>query len=54
MSNKDILECKWGSTGFYPNMVFIGLVYNSGYQIVLINDWYACVQVLSKQLYGWI
>ena len=27
------------------------LVYNSGNQNVLINDWYACLQVLSKQLY---
>ena len=34
-------------------MVFIGLVYNSGNQNVLINDWYACFQVLSKQLYVW-
>ena len=31
-------------------MVFIPLVYNSGDQNVLINDWYACLQVLSKQL----
>ena len=37
--------------GFYPSMVFIVLVYNSGNQIVLMNDWYACLQVLSKQLY---
>ena len=37
--------------GFYPSMVFIVLVYNSGNQIALINDWYACLQVLSKQLY---
>ena len=34
-------------------MVFIGLVYNSGNQNVLINDWYACLQVLGKQLYVW-
>ena len=34
-------------------MVFIVLVYNSGNQNVLINDWYACLQVLSKQLYVW-
>ena len=33
--------------------VFILLVYNSGDQIVLINDWYACLQVLSKQLTVW-
>ena len=32
---------------------FIGLVYNSGNQNVLINDWYACLQVLGKQLYVW-
>ena len=32
-------------------MVFMVLVYNSGNQNVLINDWYACLQVLSKQLY---
>ena len=31
-------------------MVFIPLVYNSGDQNVLINDWYACLQVPSKQL----
>ena len=29
------------------------LVYNSGNQNVLINDWYACLQVLTKQLYMW-
>ena len=34
-------------------MVFIALVYNSGDQNVLINDWYACLQVLSKQLTVW-
>ena len=42
-----------GLTGFYPSMVFIPLVYNSGDQNVLINDWYACLQVLSKQLTVW-
>ena len=48
-------ECKWDLTGSYPNMVFIALVYNrtSGDQNVLINDWYACLHVLSKQLYVW-
>ena len=46
-------EYKWGLIGFYPSMVFIVLVYNSGNQIVLMNDWYACLQVLSKQLYVW-
>ena len=34
-------------------MVFIPLVYNSGDQNVLINDWYACLQVPSKQLTVW-
>ena len=34
-------------------MVFIVLVYNSGNQNVLINDWYACLQMLSKQLHVW-
>ena len=34
-------------------MVFIPLVYNSGDQNVLINDWCACLQVLSKQLTVW-
>ena len=34
-------------------MVFIPLVYNSADQNVLINDWYACLQVLSKQLTVW-
>ena len=46
-------ECRWGLTGFYPSMVFIALVYNrvnSSDQNVLLNDWYACLQVLSKQL----
>ena len=34
---------------------FIALVYNStsGDQNVLINDWYACLHVVSKQLYVW-
>ena len=32
---------------------FIPLVYNSGDQNVLINDWYTCLQVLSKQLTVW-
>ena len=34
-------------------MVFKPLVYNSADQNVLINDWYACLQVLSKQLTVW-
>ena len=34
-------------------MVFITLVYNTGDQNVLINDWYAYLHVLSKQLYVW-
>ena len=34
-------------------MVFIPLVYNSSDQNVLINDWHACLQVLSKQLTMW-
>ena len=34
-------------------MVLIALVYNSGDQNVLISDWYACFQVLSKQLTVW-
>ena len=34
-------------------MVFIPLVYNSADQNVLINDWYTCLQVLSKQLTVW-
>ena len=29
-------------------MVFIPLIYNSGDQNALINDWCACLQVLSK------
>ena len=29
---------------------FIPLVYNGGDQNVLINDWYAYLEVLSKQL----
>ena len=36
--------------GFY---IGVPLVYNSGDQNVLINDWYACLQVLSKQLTVW-
>ena len=32
---------------------FISLVYNGGDQNVLINDWYACLEVLSKQLTVW-
>ena len=34
-------------------MVFIILIYNSGNQSLPIGDWYACLQVLSKQLYVW-
>ena len=34
-------------------MIFILLIYNSADQNVLINDWYACLQVLSKQLTVW-
>ena len=34
-------------------MIFVPLVYNSADQNVLINDWYACLQVLSKQLTVW-
>ena len=34
-------------------MVFIPLLYNNGDQNVLINDWYACLQVLNKQLTVW-
>ena len=40
-------ECKWGLTGFYPSMVFIALVYNSGNQNVVINDWYVQNAYLS-------
>ena len=32
---------------------FIPLVYNGGDQNVLINDCYACLEVLSKQLTVW-
>ena len=53
MNNKDILRVLVGLSGFYPSMVFIGLVYNSGNRNMLLNDWYACLQVLSKQLYVW-
>ena len=41
------LECA------YYSMVFIVLVYNSGSQNILINDCYACLHVLSKQLAVW-
>ena len=37
---KIFYEYKWGLTGFYPSMVFVELVYRSGNQNVLINDWY--------------
>ena len=45
----------WGLTGFYPSMVFITLVYNSGDKNVcyIINDWYTCLHVVSKQLTVW-
>ena len=46
-------ECSWGLTGFYPSMVVIPLLYNSGDQNVSINDCYVCLQVLSKQLAVW-
>ena len=32
------IACKWGSTGFYPIMIFIVLVYNSDDWNALIND----------------
>ena len=44
---------------FYYSNNFAGkiyaslLIYNSGDQNVLINDWYVCLQVFSKQLYVW-
>ena len=41
------LECA------YYSMVFIAVVYNSGSQNVLINDWYACLHALSKRLAVW-
>ena len=60
VNNKDIIltkisyEYRWGLTGFYRSMIFIRLVYNySGNQTVLINDCYACFQVISKQLTVW-
>ena len=34
-------------------MIFIALDYNSGDQNVLMNDWYACLHVLSKPLNVW-
>ena len=32
---------------------FVPLVYNIADRNVLINDWYACLQVLNKQLPVW-
>ena len=37
----------------YYCMIYIKLVYNSGSQNILINDWYACLHVVSKQLAMW-
>ena len=53
MNNKDILQMQVGFKWLLSQHGFIGLVYNSGNQNVLTNDWYACLQVLSKQLYVW-
>ena len=53
MNNKDILRVPVGFNWLLSQHGFIALVYNSGNQNVLINDWYACLQVLSKQLYVW-
>ena len=53
MNNKDILRVQVGFNWLLSQHGFIGLFYNSGNQNVLINDWYACLQVLSKQLYVW-
>ena len=53
MNDKDILRVQMGFNWLLSQHVFyiIVLVYNSGNQNVLINDWYAYLQVLSKQLY---
>ena len=55
MNNKDILRVQVGFNWLLSQHGFYGtvLVYYSGNQSVLINDWYACLQVLSKQLYVW-
>ena len=41
------LECA------YYSMVFIALIYNSGSQNILINNWYACLHVPCKQFAVW-
>ena len=53
MNNKDILGVQVGFNWLLSQQVFIVLVYNSGNQNVLINEWYACLQMSSKQLYAW-
>ena len=53
VNNKDILRVQVRFNWLYPRMIFVVLVYNSGNHNVLINDWYTCQHVLSKQLYVW-
>ena len=52
-NNKDILQVQVEFNWLLSQQGFIPLVYNSGDHNVLINDWYACFQVLSKQLTVW-
>ena len=42
-----------GFNWFLSQHGFIGLIYNNDNLNVLINDWYACLQVISKQPYVW-
>ena len=51
VNNKDILQVQVGFNWLLSQHGFIVLVYNSGNQNVLIDNWYASLQVLSKQLY---
>ena len=50
VNNKDILRVQEGFNWLLSQHGFIPLVYNSADQNVLINDWYRCLQVLSKLL----
>ena len=54
MNNKDILRVQVGLNWLLSQHGFIVPVYDSGNQNVLINDWYARLQVLSKQLYMYV
>ena len=54
MNNKDILQVQVGFNWLLHIPAWcLWDLFTSVNQNVLINDWYICLQVLSKQLYVW-